>query len=49
MFNYRIVNERGQVVIVRARTCHVAVRLFCLSEGCSRDYVKQHCVVRRTG
>ena len=47
MYNFRIVNEKGFVVVVRARTRDVAVRLFCESEGCSSAYVKNHCVVRR--
>lgn len=47
MFNYRIIYKSGQVVIVRARTRSVAIKLFCQSEGCSREYVKKNCVVRR--
>jgi hypothetical protein len=47
MFNYRIVNDKGFVVVVRARTRAVAISLFCQSEGCDRAYVRQHCVVRR--
>lgn len=47
MYNYRIVNESGYATVIRARTRAVAIRLFCQSEGCSRAYVKDHCVVRR--
>ena len=47
MYNYRIVNESGRVVVIRARTRTVAVRLFCESEGCSSTYVKDHCIIRR--
>ena len=47
MFNYRIVDAKGFVTVIRARTREVAVDLFCQSEGCSRNYVKKHCVVHR--
>lgn len=49
MYNYRIVEESGRVVIVRAISRKTAVMLYCESEGCSREYVKAHCVVRRVG
>lgn len=49
MFNYRIVDAKGFVTVIRARTREVAVDLFCQSEGCSRTYVKKHCVVHRAG
>lgn len=47
MFNYIIVDAKGFVTVIRARTREVAVDLFCQSEGCSRNYVKKHCVVHR--
>lgn len=46
MFDYRIVDAKGYVTIMRARTRDVAINLFCQAEGCSRNYVKKHCVVR---
>jgi hypothetical protein len=46
MFDYRIVDPKGFVIIVRARTREVAINLFCQAEGCNRTYVKKHCVVR---
>ena len=47
MFNFRIVDSKGFVTVIRARTREVAVDLFCQSEGCSRNYVKKHYIVRR--
>lgn len=47
MFNYRIVDAKGFVTVVRARTRDTAIGIFCQSEGCSRAYVKKHCVVHR--
>lgn len=49
MFNFRIVNDKGRVTVIRARTKAVAVKLYCESEMCSRAYVDKHCIVRRAG
>lgn len=46
MFNFRIVDSKGFVTVIRARTRAVAVKLFCESEMCSKAYVDNHCVVR---
>lgn len=46
MFNYRIVDAKGFVTVIRARTKAVAVKLYCESEMCSKAYVDKNCVVR---
>ena len=46
MFNFRIVDNKGYVTVIRARTREGAIQLFCQSEGCTRGYVRKHCVVR---
>ena len=46
MFNFRIVDSKGFVTVIRARTKAAAVKLFCESEMCSKAYVDNHCVVR---
>lgn len=47
MFNYKFVTDRGVMVIIRACTYWTAIDMYCRSEGCSFDYVKKHCVVKR--
>lgn len=47
MFNFRIIHESGRIVIIRARTKAVAIKLFLLSEGCSRSAFDEHYIVRR--
>ncbi len=46
MFNYRIVDAKGFVTVIRARTRTGAIKLFCESEMCSKAYVDKSCVVR---
>ena len=47
MFNFRIICDNGAVCLIRARSRRVAVRLFCLSEGCTPEWVRLHCTVRK--
>ena len=47
MFNFRITYDNGTVCLIRARSRRVAVRLFCLSEGCTPEWVRLHCTVRK--
>jgi hypothetical protein len=46
MYTFRITCDNGTINIVRARNRTTAIKLFCEAEGCSIEWVAEHCVVR---
>lgn len=46
MNDYRFVCDNGSVSVIRASTRRQAIALYCAAEGCSVEWVKEHCVVR---
>lgn len=47
MFDFRITCDNGVVSFVRANDRKMAIKLFCESEGCLKEYVEKHCKVRK--
>lgn len=47
MFDYKITCDNGASCIIRASDRRTAIRMFCEAEGCSREFVDEHCTVRK--
>ena len=47
MFNYKITCDKGYSTMLCARTRGTAVRLYCISEGCTEEWFWAHCKIRK--
>lgn len=46
MGNWKFVCDNGNITVIRASSRRLAIKLYCESEGCSREWVQTHCVVK---
>ena len=46
MYTFKITCDNGTINIIQARNRTTAIKLFCEAEGCSIEWVAEHCVVR---
>ena len=47
MFDFKFTCDNGAICIVRANKRSTAIKLFCEAEGCSIEWVANHCIVRK--
>ena len=49
MFNFKIVNDNGNIKHIIAAGKKSAIWLYSQEEGCSTEYVKNHCLISNEG
>lgn len=47
--DFKFILDNGRIVYVCAKSRKEAVEEFCKEHGCSKDFVKEHCVVKGMG
>lgn len=48
MFNFVITNDNGSIDLIMCRDRQEAIETYCLIYVCPKEYVKKHCVIRKT-
>ncbi len=48
MYDFEIVNDNGVIDIITCKNRTEAIKKYCLIYGCPKEYVKEHCVIRKT-
>lgn len=46
MYCFRIVDDNGTITNIVAKCRTKAIEIYCQKKGCSKEYVKEHCIVR---
>ena len=48
MYDFEFVDDNCTVDCVRAKCRSEAIEAYCREKGCSKEHVKEHCVIRHT-
>ena len=48
MYDFEIVNDNGQIDIITCKNRTKAIEKYCSIHGCSKEYVREHCIIRKT-
>ena len=48
MYDFQFVDDNGTITYVCAKCRSEAIEAYCREKGCSKEYVKKHCIVRHT-
>lgn len=48
MYDFQFVDDNGTTTYVCAKCRTEAIEAYCREKGCSKEHVKEHCVIRRT-
>ena len=46
MGEYEIISDNGTIDMIICKNRTEAIETYCLVYGCSKEYVKKHCIVR---
>lgn len=46
MYDFQIVDDNGTISYICAKCRTDAIEIYCKEKGCSKEYVKKHCVIR---
>ena len=47
MYDFSIVDDNGTTTYICAKCRMEAIEIYCTEKGCPKEYVKDHCVVRK--
>ena len=45
MYDFQFVDDNGTITYVCAKCRSEAIEAYCREKGCSKEYVKEHCVI----
>ena len=48
MYDFEIVNDNGMIDVITCDTRTKAIETYCSIHGYSKEYVKEHCIIRKT-
>lgn len=48
MYDFEITDDNGTITCICANSRTEAVELYCKEKGCPKEYVKEHCIIRKT-
>lgn len=48
MYDFQILNDNGQIDIITCKNRTKAIETYCSIHGCSKEYVREHCIIRHT-
>jgi hypothetical protein len=46
LYDFEIVDDNGTITYICAKCRSEAIETYCKEKGCSKEYVKEHCIVR---
>lgn len=44
---FRIIDDNGKIAHISAERRTQAIEKYCSRQGCTKEYVKKHCVVKK--
>ena len=47
MYDFQIVDDNGTITYICAKCRSEAIEAYCREKGCSKEYVKEHCIIRK--
>ena len=47
MYHFKIIDDNGDITHMFAKSRSEAIKLYCGLKGCSEEYIKKHCIVKR--
>ena len=47
MYGYRVIDDNGEITCICAKSRSEVIKIYCDKKGCSKQYVKEHCIIRR--
>ena len=47
IYIFRIIDDNGKIARISAERRKQAVEKYCSRQGCTKEYVKKHCVVKK--
>lgn len=47
MYHFKIIDDNGDITHMFAKSRSEAIKLYCDLKGCSEEYIKNHCIVKR--
>ena len=47
--DFKFITDSGRIVYVCAENRKAAVKAFCIDQGVTEEFVKEHCVVKNMG
>lgn len=48
MYDFEIINDNGTIDCISCRNRSEAIETYCLIYGYPKEYVKEHCIIRKT-
>lgn len=49
MYHFKIIDDNGDITHMFAKSRSEAIAIYCREKGCSEEYVRTHCIVRKGG
>ena len=47
MYDFKIIADSGVITYIYAKCRKEAIEIYCREKGCSEDYVKNHCIIKK--
>ena len=48
MYDFEFVSDNGTITYICAKCRSEAIEIYCRENGCQKEWVKEHCVVRHS-